>query len=82
MTTPKNYDRITFSLPHRLNHALDELKEESKRSKSEIIKMAIEHYIEKQKREKLQHAIEIMATEYEENSDLTALTALDAEDFQ
>jgi len=39
LVTQNNYDRITFSLPSSLNIALDELKSEIKRSKSEIIKM-------------------------------------------
>jgi len=32
------YDRVTFSLPHSMNAALDSLKEELKSSKSDIIK--------------------------------------------
>jgi predicted DNA-binding protein len=39
------YDRITFSLPHSMNIALDTLKNEISRSKSEIIKLAIESYL-------------------------------------
>jgi len=75
------YDRITFSLPNTLNNALDALKHETKRSKSEIIKLAIEHYLSQQKKIKLQKAVALMEHEYEENDSLTAFTALDGEDF-
>jgi len=81
-TLQTNYDRITFSLPNTLNIALDELKSETKRSKSEIIKMAIEEYLAQEKKRKLQRAVALMAEEYENNDDLTALSSLDSEDFQ
>ena len=81
-TTQNSYDRITFSLPNTLNLALDELKSEINRSKSEIIKMAIESYIAQQNKRKLQRAVALMAEEYENNDELTALTALDSERFQ
>jgi len=80
--TQTNYDRITFSLPNSLNIALDELKNEIKRSKSEIIKLAIESYIAQQNKRKLQRAVALMADEYENNNELTALNSLDYEDFQ
>ncbi len=80
--TQTNYDRITFSLPNSLNKALDELKSEIKRSKSEIIKIAIESYIAQQNRIKLQKAVALMSKEYENSSELTQLTSLDSEDFQ
>ena len=80
--TQTNYDRITFSLPNSLNIALDELKNEIKRSKSEIIKIAIESYITQQNKRKLQRAVALMADEYENNNELTALNSLDYEDFQ
>jgi len=80
--TQTNYDRITFSLPNSLNIALDELKNEIKRSKSEIIKIAIESYIAKQNKIKLQKAVALMAEEYENSDELTQLSSLDSEDFQ
>jgi len=82
IATQNNYDRITFSLPNTLNLALDELKSEINRSKSEIIKMAIESYIEQQDKRKLQKAVALMAEEYETNEELTVLTSLDSESFQ
>ncbi len=64
-----------------MNIALDNLKNEIKRSKSEIIKLAIENYLAQQKRLKLQRAVEIMASEYENNDELTEFTILDSENF-
>ncbi|MBU1667589.1 ribbon-helix-helix domain-containing protein [bacterium] len=79
--TQMDYDRITFSLPSSMNIALDKLKSEIKRSKSEIIKLAIENYLAQQKKIKLQRAVEMMTDEYENNKKLTELTSLDSEDF-
>lgn len=82
MTTQTTYDRITFSLPHSMNVTLDTLKSELHSSKSDVIKQAIEYFVEKQEEEKLARAVELMAKEYETNSGLTCLTDLDGEDFQ
>ncbi len=82
MTTQITYDRITFSLPHSMNVTLDSLKEELQSSKSDIIKQAIEYFVEQQEEKKLSHAVELMAKEYESNDELTCLTDLDSEDFQ
>ncbi len=76
-----SYSRITFSLPTSMNIALDSLKNDTKTSKSEIIKLAIEHYLTEQKKLELQKAVEIMSDEYENNNELTDLTLLDSEDF-
>lgn len=80
-STQINYDRITFSLPNSMNIALDELKNELNRSKSEIIKLAIESYLVQQKEIKLKKAVELMANEYENDRELTEFTVLDSEDF-
>ncbi len=82
MTTQTTYDRITFSLPHSLNVTLDSLKQELQSSKSDIIKQAIEYFVEQQEEKKLARAVEIMAKEYENNDELTYLSDLDSEDFQ
>ena len=79
--TQMDYDRITFSLPTSMNSALDRLKSQLKRSKSEIIKFAIESYLAQQKKIKLQKAVEMMANEYKNDSKLTEFTVLDSEDF-
>ena len=80
-TTQINYDRITISIPNSMNSNLDKLKNEIKRSKSEIIKLAIESYLAQQKKIKLQKAVEMMVNEYENDSKLTEFTVLDSEDF-
>ncbi len=82
MAMQHSYDRITFSLPHSMNETLDALKKELKSSKSDIIKQAIESFVQKQKEKKLARAVNLMANEYEHNSELTSLTDLDGEDFQ
>jgi metal-responsive CopG/Arc/MetJ family transcriptional regulator len=78
ITTNQNYDRITFSLPKPVNTALGRLKIESKQSKSEIIKIAIEHYLAQQEEYKLKKAVQIMSNEYENN---TEFSVLDGKDF-
>jgi len=81
MISKKNYDRITFSLPRNMNLALDNLKKEIKRSKSEIIKLALENFLEQQKAIKIQAAVDLMADEYEKDQDLTEMTVIDGESF-
>jgi len=81
MTAQKQYDRITFSLPHDMNMALDSLKQVTHRSKSDIIKLAIESYIRKQEEERLEKAVELMSHEYADNKELTSFTSLDGEEF-
>lgn len=81
LTTKKNYDRITFSLPKPINTALGRLKIESNQSKSEIIKIAIERYLAQQEEYKLKKAVQMMSNEYENNNELIALTDLDGEGF-
>lgn len=81
MISQKNYDRITFSLPRNMNLALDNLKKEIKRSKSEIIKLALENFLEQQKARKIQVAVDMMADEYENDQELREMTLIDGEDF-
>lgn len=83
MTTAEiGYDRITFSLPSSLNKTLNSLKKEVNRSKSEIIKLAIESYVSNQEKIKMQKAVQMMQKEYAEDSDFIELTSLDSEDFR
>lgn len=83
MTTAEiEYDRITFSLPSSLNKTLNSLKKEVNRSKSEIIKLAIESYVSNQEKIKMQKAVQMMQKEYAEDSDFIELTSLDSEDFR
>ena len=74
-------NRITFSMPRAMNMALDQLKAETGRSKSDIINLAIANYLSQQEKLKLQRAVERMAHEYETDEELTAFTAIDGEDF-
>lgn len=76
----ENY-RITFSLPHSMNVALEKMKNEVKRPKSEIIKSAIESYLSQERKIKLQKAVEMMADEYADGGQLTEFTKLDGDDF-
>lgn len=81
MSVNDKIDRITFSLPHELNEALDSLKKALHRSKSELINQAIEEFLQKEERRKLEEAVALMEREYADDRELTALTALDGEDF-
>ena len=81
MIPQKKYDRITFSLPRSMNLALDNLKKEIKVSKSEIIKLALKTYLTQQKAKKIQEAVDMMAQEYENDTGLTEMTIIDADDF-
>ena len=82
MSIDNTYDRITFSLPHTMNMALEDLKEELQRSKSDIIKQAITYFVQKQEEGRLEKAVKLMAKEYEGDQELTYLSTLDSEDFQ
>jgi len=82
MSIDNTYDRITFSLPHTMNVALEDLKEELQRSKSDIIKQAITYFVQKQEEGRLEKAVKLMAKEYEGDQELTYLSTLDSEDFQ
>ena len=82
MYIENTYDRITFSLPHTMNVALEDLKEELQRSKSDVIKQAIAHFVKKKEEERLQKAVALMAKEYESDKELTSFSALDSEEFQ
>ena len=81
MITTDKQKRVTFSLPLNIDNALDQLKKETKRSKSELINIAIENYLQEQKKIKLQKAVELMSKEYENSNTLTEFTSLDSEPF-
>ena len=80
MTNRQN-SRITVTLPKYINDELDASKKELGYTKTEIIKIAIENFLEEQKKAKLQNAVTIMANEYNNNKELTEFTTLDSEDF-
>jgi metal-responsive CopG/Arc/MetJ family transcriptional regulator len=81
MELHKNYDRITFSLPKSIHNALNELKNESQKSKSELIQNALQYYLDLQKKQKLNQAVKLMTHEYKVGAQLTEFTSLDSEDF-
>ena len=74
-------NRITFSIPNDLNLDLENLKAETKKSKTELINLAIKEFIERRKKEQIDKAMELMSKEYLENSNLTDMTILDSEEF-
>ena len=74
-------DRITFSLPSGMNQALDQLKNEKRRSKSDLIQSAIALYLEEEKQARLEQAVELLADAYGEDEALTEMTVLDGEAF-
>ena len=80
MTNTQN-SRITVTLPKYINDELDASKKELGFTKTEIIKIAIENFLEEQKKAKLKNAVELMTNEYQNNKELTEFTTLDSEDF-
>lgn len=81
MHTSTEIDRITVSLPHALAGKADELRAELNISRSELYKIALERFIEERQRNRVAAIAAEMAEEYRTNRDLTAMTALDGEDF-
>lgn len=81
MHTATDIDRITVSLPHSLTGKADELRAELNVSRSELYRMALERFIEEQKRSRVAAIAAEMAEEYRNSRELTGLTSLDAEDF-
>ncbi len=79
--TNKQNSRITVTLPKYINDELDASKKELGYTKTEIIKIAIENFLEEQKKAKLKNAVELMTNEYQNNKELTEFTTLDSEDF-
>ncbi len=79
--TLKNVDRITISLPNSLAAEVELLRKELKVPKSEIFRVAIEQLLEQYRKKKLRKIAEMMASEYENDPELTVFTDLDSEDF-
>jgi len=80
-TILKNVDRITISLPKTLASEVELLRKELKVPKSEIFRVAIEQLLVQYRKKKLRKIAEMMASEYENDPELTVFTALDSEDF-
>ncbi len=81
-TITSGADRLTVSLPKSLSLEIDAVRKELNVPKSEIFRLAMQQFLEQYQKEKLRKAAEMMAAEYESDDELTALTALDAEDFK
>lgn len=74
-------DRVTISVPHELASEADSCSAKLHVSRSELYKMAMERFLAEQRRERLKLIVAEMAEEYRADTELTALTALDAEEF-
>jgi metal-responsive CopG/Arc/MetJ family transcriptional regulator len=80
--TAQDIERLTISLPASIAKQIDDLKGELHLPKSEILRQALEQFLISRRKDKIREVADMMATEYAENSDLTAFTALDGEDFR
>lgn len=78
----KGYDRVTISLPRGFSKEIEQLQKEMNITKSELFSRAFQRYMQDHRKEKLQKIAESMAEEYRSDNDLTALSALDSEDFR
>jgi len=81
VTSSNKQKRVTFTLPLDVDIELDNLKKELGSSKSELINIAIEKFLQEQKSKKLKEAVDLMYSEYTNNQELTELTTLDSEPF-
>jgi len=81
MTTSKNHKEITFQLSLNLDEELKKLEEKFGYSKSELINIAIEDFLQNKNQNKLEKAVELMYDEYEKGDDLASFTQLDGEPF-
>jgi len=81
MQTELSYDKVTFTIPNFLNQQLENLKNEFKVSKSELLKNAVQEYIKQQEKIKIQKSVQLMMNEYS-NGEITQFTTLDSEDFR
>jgi metal-responsive CopG/Arc/MetJ family transcriptional regulator len=81
LTTNRDIDRVTISVPHGLAAEADALSAKLKVSRSELYKVAMERFIADQRRERLTAIAAEMAEEYRTDRELTALTALDGVEF-
>ena len=74
-------DRVTISVPRELASEADSFSAELNVSRSELYKMAMERFLAEQRRERLKLIVAEMAKEYRADTELTALTVLDDEEF-
>ena len=81
LTANRSVDRVTISVPHELASEADSCSAELSVSRSELYKMAMERFLAQQRRERLKLIVAEMAEEYRADTELTALTVLDDEEF-
>jgi metal-responsive CopG/Arc/MetJ family transcriptional regulator len=81
LTANRSVDRVTISVPHELASEADSCSAELSVSRSELYKMAMERFLAEQRRERLKLIVAEMAEEYRADTELTALTVLDDEEF-
>lgn len=81
LNSDRPVDRVTISVPHSLASEADNYSVELKVSRSELYKMAMEHFLAEQRRERLKLIVAEMAEEYRANGELRALSVLDGEEF-
>lgn len=74
--------RITISLPANLTQDIEKIRKELGVSRSEMVRIMIERYIQGLRQEALRQAATIMEDDYATDSELTAFTVLDGEDFR
>jgi hypothetical protein len=81
-TTLKQHERITISLPRGYSGEIKKLAADLDISQSDLIAKAFDAYRESQQKKKVAEIARSMVNEYRQNTDLIALTSLDAEDFK
>jgi metal-responsive CopG/Arc/MetJ family transcriptional regulator len=81
MYASNEVDRVTISIPHSLALQSETVRGELKISRSELFRLALERFIQEQNNSRLATIAAEMVEEYRGNIELTALTALDGEDF-
>jgi metal-responsive CopG/Arc/MetJ family transcriptional regulator len=81
MYASNDVDRVTISIPHSLALQSEAVRGELKISRSELFRLALERFIQEQNNSRLATIAAEMREEYRSNSELTALTVLDGEDF-
>lgn len=81
MYANNDVDRVTISIPHSLALQSEAVRSELNISRSELFRLALERFIQEQNNSRLATIAAEMVEEYRSNSELTALTVLDGEDF-
>lgn len=73
--------RTQILLEPEQHKALAEIAQREKRSLSDLVREMLQKQIEERKKQDLASAAKALLADYQGDADLTAFTALDAEDF-